>query len=95
MAPAERAEGLQPQRQRTGGMTLDIASAGLGLCASALVAYAWLVGRQGAIRDCRRIVRHGRNLDLVFFEDAERDTTIERPKPAAGDVAPFGRQSER
>lgn len=75
-------------------MTFDLGSFGLGLMISTLIATAWIFGRQHAIRECRRIVRHGRSLDLVFFEDAERDATIERPKPATADVAQF-RESQR
>lgn len=62
-------------------MTLDIPSFALGVTVAATVAWAWMMGRDSAIRHCRRIYRHGRALDYVFFEDAERDPTIETPKP--------------
>ena len=68
-------------------MTIDPVSVVLGFVIAAAIAQAWLMGRHGAIRECRRIARHGRSLDLVFFEDAEGDPTIERPKPVSADVS--------
>ncbi len=76
-------------------MTLDMASFVLALAMAALIACAWYYGRASAIRECRRIVRHKGNLDQVFFEDAERDSTIEKPKPATADVREFARESQR
>lgn len=64
-------------------MNLDFPSVGIGVvfCLSIIVAYYY--GQQSMIRMARRVARHGRDLDRVFFEDAERDATIERPKPVA------------
>ena len=70
-------------------MMLDPVSVGVGVAIAAAIAQAWLFGRQSAIRECRRIARHGRALDLVFYEDAERDPTIKRPEPVSADVAPW------
>lgn len=67
-------------------MNFDPTSFLLGLTVAGFVGWAWYQGRASAIRDCRRIARHGRNLDYVFFEDAERDATIKRPEPASADV---------
>ena len=76
-------------------MILDMPSFGFGLMVAAAIAYAWMLGRDGAIRLARRIARHGRSLDHVFFEDAETDTTITRPSPATADVREFQRESQR
>lgn len=76
-------------------MQLDVGSFVLGFMIAASLAVAWTFGEQKAIRLCRRVARHGRNLDQVFFEDAERDPTIERPKPATADVREFHRDSQR
>lgn len=75
-------------------MTFDLQSFLLGLTVSGFVAYAWYQGRQDGIRLARRVSRHGRNLDYVFFEDAERDVTITRPQPASADVREW-RASEK
>lgn len=73
---------------------VDPLSMGVGFAIAAGFAQAWSMGRQGAIRECRRAWRHRGNLDLIYFEDAERDPTISRPKPASADIAVF-RESER
>lgn len=70
-------------------MNLDPISFGLGLSIAAAIAYAYQLGQQHAIRLARRIWRHRGNLDQVFFEDAERDVTIEPPKPVKADVNPL------
>jgi hypothetical protein len=70
-------------------MNVHVPSFLLGVIVSTVVAYAWMHGQNSAIRHCRRIFRHGRSLDLVFFEDAEVDPTIEKPTPARASVAPF------
>lgn len=73
-----------------------MASLGVGFAIACCIAYAWMAGRDTARRECRRIVRHGRNLDLVYFEDAEGDPTIERPKPASAAVSSLHlQQSEK
>ena len=70
-------------------MQLEVASFGFGFSIAAGMAWCWLIGWNAGIRHSRRIWRHGRNLDQVFFEDAERDPTIETPKPHRGDVHPI------
>lgn len=57
-------------------MQIDGVSFALGFSIAAGLAQAWNYGREGAIRECRRIVRNGANLDGVFFEDCERDPTV-------------------
>lgn len=78
-------------------MILDSPSfiAGVILCAA--IAGGWYFGWQAAVRHHRRIVRHGRNLDLVYFEDAIRDDSVQKPQAASAEVTPFTitRQSER
>lgn len=76
-------------------MAFDPPSFFMGLTVAAAIGCAWYFGQQSAIRTCRRITRHGRNLDYVFFEDAERDVTIKRPEPATADVRDFHRESQR
>jgi len=79
-------------------MTLDILSFALGVIFSVCIAGAWHFGQQRAIRLARRIVRHRGNLDQVFFEDAERDATIERPKPvpaATADLREFNQRESQ
>lgn len=76
-------------------MSIDPASFLFGFTIACALAVAWSFGEQKAIRLARRVARHGRNLDYVFFEDAERDATIKRPEPATADVREFDRQSSR
>lgn len=75
-------------------MTLDPSSFLLGVVLAVAVFVAWEFGQQRSIRLARRIARHGRDLDRVFFEDAERDATITRPEPATAQVHKFEKQSE-
>lgn len=62
-------------------MLLDLRSFLIGFTMACALAVAWTFGEQKAIRLARRVARHGKDLDRVFFEDAERDGTIEKPKP--------------
>lgn len=73
-------------------MTLDMPSFALGIAIAAFVAYAWYQGRMTGIREARRIARHGRALDYVYFEDAEADPTTDTPKPVQAGVMPFQRE---
>lgn len=76
-------------------MNLHLESLALGFALASVMAVAWMMGRNSARREARRIVRHGRNLDLVWFEDAEADPTIDVPKPASASVAPLHLESQR
>lgn len=76
-------------------MILDPTSFLFGVVVCAFIAGAWYYGQLSTIRLARRIARHGRDLDRVFFEDAERDATIKRPEPATADVREFNRESQR
>lgn len=79
-------------------MTIDPVSVGIGIAICAFIAGGWQLGWQAAVRHHRRIVRHGKNLDLVYYEDAIRDDSIERephgqPEPVSRPA--FHRQSDR
>lgn len=70
-------------------MNIDPPSFLIGFGVAAGLACAWQMGQQSAYRHARRIWRHGRNLDHVFFEDAERDPSVDGPKPSQADVHPI------
>lgn len=54
-------------------MHVEPLSVALGLIFAISVFVAFRQGQADAVRQCRRVVRTGGNLDRVFFEDAERD----------------------
>lgn len=72
-----------------------------GVLLAVACAGAYTAGRQQAIRMCRRIARHGYDLDLVYYEDAERDPTVHtassggRAAGASRAVIPWREREER